>query len=368
MSSYVSLDSYSSFTDVYCTRPPVKIENKIENKIEHYTDIIAPHYFPPLYSFSSHAFSIKTHRFSLDEPIKPFHQKTREPVYGDQEMVVVTIPPDSNGYRFYTDCCKLDAWSYVKQHSILDAVAINGVFYQFHIDSVPLGGYKQGDREIVRDLQPVYAPFYHPITICKEGRLRIHSETMEDIWKIRDQFHSVMACAPLLIDQGAIVFTDDMVESSVVNQVHILKCDINKSHERGMEITRGSKRIKSCSTNLPGGLFHSSNANPRSALVTSQSGTVYLVRVAGRMPGVMGMDLIQTAQSIKRIIPDAWMAINLDGGAPSQIVHKHQHGVMSTTNQYSSADSRSTIMIGNLISYMKVTDSFRETFDSFTSK
>jgi hypothetical protein len=168
---YASLSDYTSIlidnkkvkvVKVEQVQHPDNIDN-IENidikhieHIEHYTDIIAPHYFPPMYSFSSEPYSINTHRFSLDESIKPFHQPTDQFTYGDQEIVIVTIPnTDTKEFIFYTDCCKIDALSYLRQDSIEDGVAINGVFYQFHTDSVPLGGYKQDDTEIVRELQPV---------------------------------------------------------------------------------------------------------------------------------------------------------------------------------------------------------------------
>lgn len=332
------------------------------HKRENYTDIIHPRYFPPLYSFSDPCYSIQTHRFTLDEPIKPFHQQVSESTYGDQEIVLVTIPKDPTGqHKFHTDCCKLDAASYLKQDAIERGVSINGVFYQFQIDSVPLGGYKQGDKELVRDLQPAYRPFYRAITISQDGQLTIHSQPFDDIWKEREKYHSVMACAPLLINQGEMSMTDDLVEKTVVGDVHVLQCDVSKPHERGMEVQRGEKRIKSCSQNLPGGLFHSSNANPRSALITDKNGTVYFMRAAGRMPGVLGMDLVQMSQTIKRFIPDAWMAINLDGGAPSQILQKHNGTVTSTTNQYSHKE-QSTILIGNLISYLKVNDTFESAF------
>ena len=348
---YATLSEYVSFLDT--------IE---KHHIENYTDIIHPRYFPPLYSFSDPCYSIQTHRFTIDEPIKPFHQKVSAPTYGDQEIVLVTIPKDTTGqYKFYTDCCKLDAVSYLKQDAIDRGVSINGVFYQFQIDSVPLGGYKQGDKELIRELQPVYQSFYRAITISHDGQLEIHTQPFDIIWQKRNQYHSVMACAPLLIDQGEIVMTDHLVEHTIVDNVHVLQCDVSKPNERGFEVQRGEKRIKSCSQNLPGGLFHSSNANPRSALITDKNGTVYFMRAAGRMPGVLGMDLVQMSQTIKRFIPESWMAINLDGGAPSQILQKHNGMVTSTTNQYSHKGS-STILIGNMISYLKVNDTFQTRF------
>jgi hypothetical protein len=344
-----------SIVNMYSTLHEYTSFQKKEKK-EHYQDIIAPHYFPPLYSYQSPAFSIQTHRFSLDDPIKPFHQETKSKTYGDQEIAIITITSQP-GYRFYTDCCTIDASSYLKQDTILDAVAMNGVFYQFQIDSVPLGGYKQGEKETFRPLQPCYEPFYRAITISNEGTLEIHSNPFSNTWNDRHQYHSMMACAPLLIDQGEIVMTDELLSSYTHEGIHVLQCDISKPYERGMNVERNGKKIKSCSSNLPGGLFHISNTNPRSVLITDREGNVYFMRVVGRMNGVLGMDLVQVAQTIKRYIPNAWMAINLDGGAPSQLLHKTNGTVMSTTNQYSHT-GKSTIWIGNLLSYMKVSDSF----------
>ena len=338
---YSTLDQYVSFS----------------KQKEYYKDIINDKWFPPLYSYESPEYSIQTHRFSLNDPIKPFHQETKSEMYGDQEIAIISIPTGKDGYRFYTDCCKLDAASYLKQDTIIDGVGINGVFYQFHIDSVPLGGYKQGDKELIRPLQPAYESFYHAITISHEGKLDIHSVPFNEMWKDRKSYHSMMACAPLLIDQGQIVMTDELLSNYTHDGIHVLQCEISKPYERGMNLVRNGKKIKSCSNNLPGGLFHISNTNPRSILITDQKGNVYFMRVAGRMEDVMGMDLAQVAQTIKRYIPGAWMAINLDGGAPSQLLHKTNGRVISTTNQYSHTGN-STISIGNLLTYMKVSDSF----------
>lgn len=338
---YSTLDQYASFTE----------------QKEHYKDIIDDKWFPPLYFYESPVYSIQTHRFSLNDPIKPFHQETKSKIYGDQEIAIITIPTNKDEYRFYTDCCKLDAVSYLKQDSILDAVGINGVFYQFQTDSVPLGGYKQGDKEVIRPLQPVYESFYRAITISHKGKLDIHSAPFSEIWKERNSYHSMMACAPMLIDQGQIVITDELLSNYTDEGIHVFQCEISKPFERGMNVERNGKHVKSCSNNLPGGLFHISNTNPRSVIITDQKGNVYFMRVAGRIEGVLGMDLVQVAQTIKRYIPDAWMAINLDGGAPSQLLHKTNGNVISTTNQHSHT-GKSTILIGNLLTYMKVTDSF----------
>jgi Phosphodiester glycosidase len=343
---YASLSNYASFIT--------------EKNTESYSDIILPpRWFPPLYHYTNeNIYSIDTHRFSILNPIKPFHQKSKHTHYGEQEITLVTIPNGGREYKFYSDCCQLDAVSYLKQDTIHDAVAINGVFYQFNTDYAPLGGYKLGNNEVIRELQPAYKPFYRAITISHDGLLNIDSRPLEKVWDERDTYHSVMACAPLLIDQGEICINDTMLEEETHDGVHILQCEISKPDERGSNIKRGNKMIKSCSNNIPGGLFHAANSNPRSVLIIDKKGTVYFMRSAGRMADILGMDLVQVAQSIKRFIPEAWMAINLDGGAPSQILHKKGGQVSSTTNQYTHTRGSATIIIGNIISYMKVSDDF----------
>lgn len=349
---YASLCNYASFI----------IEKEIEKK-ESYSDmILSPRWFPPLYHYTDiKSYSISTHRFFISDPIKPFHQKIQHTHYGDQEITLVTIPSGNKEYKFYSDCCRLDAISYLQQDTIHDAVAMNGVFYQFNTDYAPLGGYKLGDIEVIRDLQPAYKPFYRAITISHDGQINIDSRPLEKVWEERTDYHSVMACAPLLIDQGDICINDTMLSEETHDGVHILQCEISNPYERDINIKRGDKTIKSCSNNIPGGLFHAANSNPRSVLIIDKKGTVYFMRSAGRMADILGMDLVQVAHSIKRFIPDAWAAINLDGGAPSQILHKKKGQVSSTTNQYTHSGGSSTILIGNIISYMKVGQDFELT-------
>jgi hypothetical protein len=256
---YASLSYYGSF---------------IKETKENYSDDIVPlQWFPPLYSYTCPSYSIHTHRYTLLEPIKSFHQRVEHTHYGDQELVLVSIPPGNKEYRFYSDCCKLDAVSYLNQDTVHDGVAINGVFYQFNADFAPLGGYKQGDIEVLRELQAAYSPFYRAITLSHDGLLNIDTRPIDDVWATRHTFNSVMFCAPMLVDQGEIAITDDMISQTTHDGVHILQCEISKSNESGMNIVRGDKTIKSCSSNLPGGLFHAANANPRSALIIDKKGT-----------------------------------------------------------------------------------------------
>jgi len=322
---------------------------------ENYRDTSIMH---SAYEYKGPGYTIRTVLHSIPDPIKPFHQPVEHTVYGDQELIIASMHPHPS-YRFYSDCCKLNAASYLRDPTIIDAVAINGVFFQFNVDSTPLGVYKQGDAfETMRDVPEAYRPYYRAITISSSGVLAIDPRPFDDVWTERDRHHTIMVSAPLLIDQGRLVVTDEMLHSTTHDDVHIMLCDNSKNGEKGMNLRRGSKTIKSCSNNTPGGLFHIANANPRSAIVTDRSGGVHFVRVAGRMPGRIGMDLVQLGEAILKHIPDAWMALNLDGGAPSQVVHKVADEVRTSANQYSHTGKASTVLVGNLVAYMNVTPEF----------
>ena len=74
------------------------------------------------------------------------------------------------------------------------------------------------------------------------------------------------------------------------------------------------------------------------------------VCVPGRIPGrVLGMDLARLAWVLKALIPDAWTAINLDGGASSQCVHKRA----DTSIVQVSPNAHAVKLVGNFLGFYK---------------
>ena len=333
---YCTLENYHSFSD----KEHFHEMNSITAGYSHETDM----------------YSIRVIQHAIDEPIKSFHQPISQPFYGEQELVIASMKQNGE-YRFYSDCCKLHTLNYMKNEHIEEGIAINGVFYQFHKDSKPIGFYKQFELEIENEIPESYRRFYRAITL-KDGVVEIHAEPIDQMWSRRADFDSLMVSAPLLIDRGQLAITDSVLENEKINETHLLLCDISKANEKGMHVHRGEKKIQSCSNNRPGGLFHIANANPRSAIVTDRSGNVHFVRVAGRQTGKLGMDVVQLGQAILKYIPEAWMALNLDGGAPSQLLHKTPEKIVMTQNQHSHT-TNSTILVGNLLAYLKTGPEFR---------
>ena len=354
---YATLEWYGSFITVSNKENFIDIPSSIPTHVP--TKNIAK-WFHDHYSHDAPSYTIKTIHQTNPDPIKPFHQRTDVTHYGKEEFVISKMT-HSPSHRFYSDCCNIDVAAYLKNDSIKEAVVLNGVFFQFSIDASPLGYYKQGEHEVVRELQEAYRPFFRAITICHQGKLDIDSRPIDQVWADRHTYHTIMCGAPLLIDKGVAVIDDHVLANTVHQDIHILECDNPLPGElNSMNLKRPTKTIKSCSNNLPGGIFHAANTNPRSAIATDKEGNVYFIRVMGRRNGILGMDLSRLTKVIQDHIPTVWMAINVDGGAPSQLLHKTDNKVLSTMNQYSD-QANSTIKVGNVIAYMKTDSVFKST-------
>jgi len=52
-----------------------------------------------------------------------------------------------------------------------------------------------------------------------------------------------------------------------------------------------------------------------------------------------------------------YMAINLDGGAPSQMLHKRDGVLHTSPHQYSA--TKQNVFVGNILSFMKTTAAFK---------
>jgi hypothetical protein len=335
--------------------------------VEHYHDfdtsgtMISVQMLDPLYRFKSPYYSIRGHVQTNFNPIASYHQQTPATKYGLEAIMIASIPQYglSSEYRFMTDCCRFDMKSYFEQDSIIDAVAINGVYFDFKTDYAPIGCYKQHMLEIKRDIPvgfhentSLYESYYRAITI-KDGILDIDSRSIHDVWNDRDRYSHVMVSGPILIEHGQqMLVEEDLLKRH--DTIPIFQCDKpTESEKTDTMIQRNHETILSC--DRPAGeLQHLANTNPRSAIAISKDGTAHFICVPGRIKNYLGMDIVQLSQAIKKYIPDVQMAIGLDGGASSKLIHKYDNTIhMSLHNT-----KRDRYYIGNMISYQKVTSSF----------
>jgi hypothetical protein len=162
-----------------------------------------------------------------------------------------------------------------------------------------------------------------------------------------------MVTGPIFIEHGKqMLVEDDLLKRH--DNIPIFQCDKPKDHEKKDLFLQRNELILSC--DRPAGeLQHVSNTNPRSALAISKDGTAHFICVAGRLKDYLGMDLVQLTQAIQKYIPDVQMAIGLDGGASSKLIHKYDNTIHMSQHKV----TRDRYSIGNIISYQKVTPSFR---------
>lgn len=316
---------------------------------------------PSTYLFESIPYTIRSYTGRNGKRISSYHQSCSQTVYGQESFVIITIPGKQEGYQFESDCCYIDMKTYFENDAILDAVAMNGVFFNFKQDYGPIGYYKQYDMISTSHsiptgfdpMTPLYEPYFRAITI-KEGQLSIDPRSIHDVWNDRDQFSHIMVTGPILITNGKIVMTEDVIQKTH-HDIPIFQCDKPTSEEKDeIVVMRNNKYVLSCDGAEPGGLFHAANTNPRSAIAISKDDTVHFICVTGRCSNYMGMDLVRLTECIKEKIPDVWMAISVDGGASSKCIQKHKGNIYVSQHQINSH----RYYVGNIISYQKVSSDF----------
>lgn len=333
--------------------------------MEHYEEFEKPIHqtLPVTYVFDSIPYSMRGYTGRNLKRIAPYHQPCQQRVYGKETYMIVKIPrvTTDSEYHFTSDCCYLDMKTYFENEQILDAVAINGVFFNFKEDFGPVGYYKQHDlisttHSIPPGFDPttsLYEPYFRALTI-KNGQLAIDPRSIHEVWQERDQFSHIMVTGPIVIDQGVIVMTEELVQKKHQG-IPIFQCDKPTLAEKDhVLLTRNHQTILSCDGADPGGLFHLANTNPRSAIAMSMDGTIYFICVMGRCNNYMGMDAVRLTQCIKEKIPDVWMAVLVDGGASSKCIQKHNGHVYVTQHQTNTMRYH----VGNIISYQKVLPTF----------
>jgi exopolysaccharide biosynthesis protein len=187
---------------------------------------------------------------------------------------------------------------------------MNASFFRISADYKPLGYYKTKDTIIDIPVPKLYKNAYGMICINEQGLLEIIPKIDE---KIARNYTQVLTTGPILVDKGKIIMTESMM-ITVDNNVYKYVCT-DKSMLQARPI------VPLCNDIKPGEFSHASNPNPRSAIALDKQNNVYFVYVEGRGARGDGMDLNQLAELCKNNF-NAVTAINLDGGASSQLICK----------------------------------------------
>ena len=113
---------------MYSYMEPYHSFEESEIELEHFIEEVSPE----MYEVTTQAYHIR--QVVRDNPahLKPFHQpiSKKEKKYGQEMITIVSFTPHPD-FTFMSDCCRLDMKSYVEDESILEGVAINGVFFNY---------------------------------------------------------------------------------------------------------------------------------------------------------------------------------------------------------------------------------------------
>lgn len=259
----------------------------------------------------------------------------------DQQYIhVATIVPQ-DGYSFNLDCCRIDLLDYFQNPLIKSGIAINASFFNM-MNYNPIGPFKNSKLNLIdnENLIPKdYENEYGLIGITKNGNIDIKHPLESTTYSLYSQ---LITSGPLLVYNSKIVLTDNIIREDKKYQ-----CRNPKNNEISTEIifTDG---ITNCSRIQPGKLSHSSNPNPRSALVITEKNEILFIYVEGRAERGAGMDLSQLAELCLKL--NAKKAINLDGGRSSQMVWRRPD---DDKINISNTDRMNTYPVGTIISYTK---------------
>lgn len=249
------------------------------------------------------------------------------------EIYVDRIRSKLDGYKFKSECCKLDPVNYMRQNNIF-GFAINGGFFDINNDYLPIGPYRDTNLNgTYHSIPEKYKDVYRYVVIDSFGDLYITDNP--------SKFPYVFASGPILINNGEIVFnpydkrfacdTAPNIKSKpgirllgenkdTVTVSGLYKYDYSKDFKSCRYVVENkTNTFPKCDNINPGELSHSDNPNPRSVLgITSDQNYVFIT-VEGRANRGVGMDLYTLSNIIKLKYPDLLFVINLDGGRSSNV-------------------------------------------------
>lgn len=270
----------------------------------------------------------------------------------------ITTARVPRGAKFFTDCCKLDPVNYLLQHPSRRGVVVNGAFFSYKADFLPIGRYSDEHNEIDRHGIPFgYADQYSNVILGRTG-LRISS-------RVRDDEELYFAAGPVLIKNFEIVFNPDDARFMCTEKkfakdlmTHEDEEDITVSGHWKYESAKGNKctkkkvskveTLKRCDKIDPGSFNHADNANPRTVLCILENGDYLIVCVEGRGEDGDGMDLYSLAVLLLKEykIKDC---INLDGGRSSTLVWRDKPGSVYYSSPFHNHYYPSGFILGTYI-------------------
>ena len=249
-------------------------------------------------------------------------------------MTAVFVDPDVIGYEFTSECCRLDPINFLRMGDF-PGFTMNGGFFNINgEDYFPIGNYKDRNLDFTKAKFPIpdeYLDVYGFICMTK-NKLFVTRDF--DFAAAQDYMFS---SGPYLIENGEIVFEPNQerfactVKSEVKEPIRVLNetekyitisgyKNYNYSNETcGYEIIKKENTFPKCNRIEPGELSHADNPNPRTAIVVLGNGTYVFLTVEGRGNRGVGTDLFVLAKMIKKFLPNAVTAINLDGGRSTNL-------------------------------------------------
>lgn len=250
---------------------------------------------------------------------------------------VATVKIDNNK-KLFSDCCGIDVCEYLMKPDRY-GVVVNGVFFNLSHDNYPLGIYENsGRRERRHNIPQIYENYYRGIVISKNNIYLtpdIHNfpEYKSDSDKV-DSYFAVSG--PILIDKESnFLFEENLITDIEIDGINIFQSVYGPAYEKtapvGTEYIDSNGKIQQTTKIYynhnkgisAGELSHAGTFNPRTILAYNKNkNQVYFVVIEGRSEKSAGATIPMCTDIIRHIDKDVDFAINLDGGASSNIAFK----------------------------------------------
>ena len=289
-------------------------------------------------------------------------------------MTAVFVDPNVFGYEFTSECCKIDPINFLRMEDF-PGFTINGGFFNiYEEDHFPIGNYKDRHLDFRNAKFPIpdeYLDVYGFICMTKN---KLYITRDFDFAASQDYMFS---SGPYLIENGEIVF-DPFEERFACNVKSNVQAPISVLDETdktitvsgyktygyvpenfentygtcGATIVNKTKTFPRCDRINPGELSHADNPNPRTAIVILRNGNYVFLTVEGRGNRGVGTDLHVLALMIKKFLPTAVTAINLDGGRSTNLAWRTI--TEPNTVYISNPHHAYQYPVGNILTFRKV--------------
>lgn len=247
------------------------------------------------------------------------------------------------GYELKNDCCRLDLFEYLKNYK--SGVVINSSYFDPDTENkthfMPIGPFRNDNfKSNFLEVPPEYRNLYGVVALNPENN-EIDILKYDQLDKVATSKYNFFVVGPVIVDDNKTISSgilfDPRFQCSTQGNPD-LSGDWVEEHVRYRKISgtcqettiTPNPNVKECKYHQKGRLGHLANPNPRSALVIRSKeaqkdgkGDLALVYVEGRDQRGVGMDVYQLAEFCREIV-GAEKAINLDGGASSNLVWRKE--------------------------------------------